>query len=220
VAEGQAEDYARHNPGVPILTHPDTLIGLAPKRQWIYDRLGDVFMVDDDVAFFRALYLPRHSPRLSPANAYELIQATAETARNLGAFLFGFTGNGDSRTYFPQQPFGLVGFCNGCALGLLAGSKIRFPPEAVAVEDVFASGINAYYHRYAFFDRRFGVIQKKTFRNPGGQSEYRTVERERESLEYLQRMFGDAIRRKKTTNKFGEIRKVSSAFERMLVIPF
>ena len=45
VPESQAADYAQHNPGVPIETHPDNAhSNLAAKRQAIYSRWPTVFM--------------------------------------------------------------------------------------------------------------------------------------------------------------------------------
>ena len=53
VPECEADAYRRRGYGVEIVTHPDTVRGLPAKRQWIADRFGDVFMVDDDIRSFR-----------------------------------------------------------------------------------------------------------------------------------------------------------------------
>ena len=52
VPESEANAYRRRNYGVDLVTHPDSVRGLPAKRQWIADRFGDVFMVDDDVKAF------------------------------------------------------------------------------------------------------------------------------------------------------------------------
>lgn len=49
VPEAEAGLYEKHNPTCEIVAHPDSIIGLAPKRQWIIERWPSVFMVDDDI---------------------------------------------------------------------------------------------------------------------------------------------------------------------------
>ena len=49
VAESQADIYREHNPECEIVTHPDDVIGLIPKRNWMARHCGDLFMLDDDV---------------------------------------------------------------------------------------------------------------------------------------------------------------------------
>lgn len=47
VPENQVEQYKEHN-DCEILTHPK-IKGLALKRQWILEKFGSVFMIDDDI---------------------------------------------------------------------------------------------------------------------------------------------------------------------------
>ena len=49
VAESQQPAYAEAHPEIELIVHPDSVRGIAPKRQWIVDTLGDVVMFDDDV---------------------------------------------------------------------------------------------------------------------------------------------------------------------------
>ena len=49
VAESQEKLYREAYPDKEIVVHPDSIKGLASKRQWIYDYWGDVFQVDDDI---------------------------------------------------------------------------------------------------------------------------------------------------------------------------
>jgi hypothetical protein len=206
-------------------THPpaqrDALRGLLAKRQWIYDRYGDVFMVDDDVRAFVRLWLPtyRRDYRMTAAEARDAAEATYRTAAELGAYLFGFAFFGDARLFRPQTPFLLTGYVNGSCFGLRAGYKLRFRTDLVAVEDLALSGLNAYYHRYLFVDQRFGPRQEKTFANPGGQALHRTAETERRDTETLRRLFGAAVVRKRVNPKVGT-RNHHTPSQRSLRIPF
>ena len=49
VAESQASLYRACNPDIEVVTHPDSVIGLNPKRNWIIKHFGTVFQLDDDI---------------------------------------------------------------------------------------------------------------------------------------------------------------------------
>jgi hypothetical protein len=219
VPKSQEPAYKRHNPGCEIVTHPDDVAGLAPKRNWIYEKLGNVIMLDDDLTRFSRLYLEANSlrsSRVSPKETVAIIQQTAYTARQLGAYVFGFSSVADARNFKPQKPFRLTGYCNGSSFGLLKGSRVFFHKDAIAVEDYFASLVNAYYHRYAFFDLRFGFVQQRTFKNLGGQSEFRNKASEEHDYKFLRRMFGNVVQQRPPV-KHG---KASHEYQRVAKVPF
>lgn len=220
VPESQGPEYRKYNLDVEILTHPDDIIGLAAKRTWIYAKCGDVMMLDDDLTRMVRLYVEPNSLQQStmkPKEVYARIQSTALTAREMGAFLFGFATDADGRNFKPQRPFRLTGLCNGSSFGLLKGSKIFFHKDCIAVEDYFGSLVNAYYHRYAFFDLRFGFAQKKTFKNAGGQSEFRSIKSEEQDFKFLKRMFGPAVEKRPPVAKRG---RASHEWQRVIRMPF
>jgi hypothetical protein len=219
VPESQLKEYKQNNPNIEIVTHPDTVRGLAAKRNWIYRKFGNVMMLDDDIQAMQRLYIPPYSllpTVIEPALAYDIIQVTANMAKELGAYLFGFGTVSDARCFKPYRPFRLTGYCNGCAFGLLKGSNIFFHEEAIAVEDYFGSLINAFYHRYAFFDTRFGMVQLATFKNIGGQAEFRNQETERNDFLFLKRMFGSIVRGR----GFSHFSKPSHEYQRSIKLPF
>jgi hypothetical protein len=220
VAANQAEEYRRHNPGIEIVTHPDDLQGISLKRNWIYRKFGDVFMLDDDLTRMVRRYLGPHSIQsfsVPPGEAYGIIQTTAQTARDLGAYLFGFASTSDARSFIPQRPLRLSGYVNAYCMGLLKGSKVFFHKDAVVCEDYFASLINAYYHRYCFCDRRYGFVAKRTFKNAGGLSEFRTVKAEEEGYKFLRKTFGDVVQKRRQTKVTG---KAAHEWQRVLKMPF
>lgn len=55
-AESQADLYREFNPDCEIVTHPDDIIGLIPKRNWMARYFGELFMLDDDVHACKTLY--------------------------------------------------------------------------------------------------------------------------------------------------------------------
>ena len=46
VAESQAEQYRQYNPDCEIVAHPDDVVGLIPKRNWMAEYFGDLFMLE------------------------------------------------------------------------------------------------------------------------------------------------------------------------------
>jgi hypothetical protein len=221
VPESEADAYRRRGYAVEVVPHPDAIRGLAAKRQWIADRFGDVFMVDDDVRAFVRLWLPtyRRDYRMTKEEARDAAEATYETAKEMGAYLFGFAFFGDARLFRPQKPFLLTGYVNGACFGVRAGSNLKFRTDVVAVEDMALSGMNAYYHRYLFIDQRFGPRQEKTFANPGGQALHRTAETERRDTAILRRLFGPAVVEKRVNPKIGRTHHRTVA-QRSLKVPF
>lgn len=217
VPESEKKDYEISYPAYEIVGHPDSVKGLSLKRQWMYEHFGDLFMVDDDLGGMYRLFLApgEEGSRLDPMEARAMIESTHQTAKELGAYLFGFSTCNDQRNYDPAIPFRLKGYCNGYGMGLISGSKLYFDGLAVVVEDYFVSLLNAFHHRYAFFDCRFGFSQKKTFKNRGGCSNYRNNKTERESTEFLKKCFGGAV-----VEKVGGRGSRSHEFERGMKLPF
>lgn len=220
VTESQAHLYKDHNPGVELIVHPDSVVGLSPKIRWVYERYPNVMMLDDDLNAMVRNYvdksfdLPR---RVDMDTAYDLVQSMAFTAGELGAKMFGLINTARPLDYTSQDPFKLSGFVQGGYLGFLEGFEMVLPDECVSACDYFLSAINAHYHRLTLIDRRFAVTSKEgTFTSKGGTADYRTMQTEKEDYLMLRRYFGDAITRKKSSR----LRTLSHSFERGLKIPF
>lgn len=220
IPESQLEEYKKFNPNESYVTHPDSIVGLSPKRQWVYDNFGDVFMIDDDVTNFQRLYPKDQSEKsyvLTPEEATGLIEDTYHIAKEAGFFLFGFNRSNHPKAYHGNQPIMLNAFITGGAFGIIKGSKIFFPdwPEFVG-EDYFLNAINLYYHRRAWVDRRFAVSFKDTEHGVGGCADYRTEQRRKETYIYLKKCFGSCIQPKQKS----PIKKNFNKWEKRLVFPF
>ena len=198
VAEGQAQDYAAMNPGVKIVTHPDSVVGINAKRQWMLNRwsTSPLIMLDDDILSFRRLYRPpdRDYPRKStvPADLVsEIIDRTAETAVEFGCKLWGFASHCNPQTYQPLRPFGLGGYIPGGCVGFIPGHGLHFPTEVTLPGcDYWICALNAHLNRIAWIDRRFAFEFRKTYDNPGGMAEFRGFNGEENGRSWLVSMFG------------------------------
>lgn len=201
VDESEAPAYREHNAGVEIVTHPP-MKNLATIRQAIYDKWGDVFMVDDDIKFVSRLYLPGNNreQHLEPDEIDDLIQVTADNARAAGCYLFGFSNHPNAKHYYPHKPISLTNYINACAFGLLRSDKLYFTDRTTAAESHWINLLNAYMHRKSWCDTRFCFAQApgSTFFRPGGQTAHRTLETELRDTLFLRRMFGQAVQIKRT----------------------
>jgi hypothetical protein len=194
VEESQAAEYKEHNPTSEIVTHPDSVIGISMKRDWIYRKFGDVFMIDDDIKAMRRLYVGKgEKVEVEPETARTIIENTAIAAKEAGAYLFGFSTCLSPLAYHAFSPISLIGFVNGCGTGLLKGSKLFYIPEIQSNDDYWISLLNAYHHRICYRDTRFSFEQQDTFKNRGGLSEFRNIGVEEKDFEILKKHFGNAV---------------------------
>lgn len=190
VPESQFSEYALNYDKDRIVTHPDSIIGIAAKRNWIIERYPNVFMIDDDFPGLQTVYEEKNR-KLTPEESYEVIQATARVAKDAGAYMFGFSESGNPLHYSPMNPFALSK-CPLYGIGILEGSELFIPDELSLSEDIFLGLLNIYKHRFAWIDQRFTYDFSKNAKY-GGVSSYRTREKELEQVAMLQQYFGSDI---------------------------
>lgn len=220
VPESQAADYKKYNPGVEIIAHPDSIVGLSPKIRWVYAKYKNVVMLDDDLNGMTRNYVDKDFElrgRVDKDTAYEILQHSAYMTKQLGAFFFGFSNSPRPVDFSPMQPIKLSGFVQGGALGFLDGFKMHLPDECKSACDYYLSGVNAYFHRKAYIDMRYAFTSKEgTFKSTGGMADIRTKDTEREDYLLLKKAFGPAIVKKTTSS----LKPIQNKYERTLRIPF
>jgi len=201
VDESEFDEYEKYNHDIEIQTHTG-LNNLSKIRQFIYEKFGDVFMVDDDIVKVQKLYRTIDQD-LTPKESKNIIQAAYETSKSIDAFLFGFNNDPNPTHYNQHKPFQLNSYINGCAFGLRKNKQLYFDGNTTACESHWINLLNAYHNRFCFIDKRFHFRQKanSTFTAPGGQSLKRTLESERLDTLFLKKKFGDSVKLKKTRNK-------------------
>lgn len=198
IAESQYNDYCRFHDKKTLICHPDEVIGLQWKRQWMYEQFGNIIMLDDDITQITRLYRRIDQwPRTSTVSAnrfYDVMMQTTSIAWQMGAYLYGWGSHCNPASYRELQCFKLGGYILGGAMGIFEGSKNFWPRDTtLPVCDYFVSGVNAFFHRYAFIDWRFGIGYRETMLAPGGVAQYRHATAEEEATAYLRRMFGENV---------------------------
>lgn len=194
VAESQLSAYRENFPDVEYVTHPDDVVGLHAKRQWIYDHFGNVFMFDDDLRYVARRYqgqvcvLPE---AMKPDEVRKAVLRLFEMATDAGAYLFGFSNIFAPMTYRPWKPFTFTGMVMGGAYGVRAGSKLYWNPRMISKEDTWISALNCHFHRIIVRDNRFFARTEGYMTRPGGLTGQRTTQTEAADNQILYRVFGE-----------------------------
>lgn len=195
IPESQRSEYFEHlGPDVELVCHPDTVVGISAKRQWMLEHFGELFSLDDDLAFAKRIYSASgEKDKLTPIEAYDIIQATRLAANQAGVHLWGFNTSGKPFTYNAMQPIQLSGYVNTCAYGIRSGGKLYFDPSQKMNEDYWLSGLNAYYNRKIWRDNRFYFHFGETWTGSGGLAEFRNLEVCEKTFKDLQKYFGEDV---------------------------
>lgn len=216
VPESEEKDYAEHNPGVEIFTHPDSVNGLAAKRQFILERCGNHYQIDDDVKNIQRVYTESgEETKLDADEAYDIIQYIGNCANLAGCKVFGMGKEQNPLIYNEFKPISLTGAIMG-SMGFIEGSKLYFHPKLSLCDDYWMCALNAYLYRYLWIDNRFSEKVVPTFGNKGGCGHLRTIDAERDETLLLRQCFGEAIVLKQDT----VLAKRKFEYQRTLRVPF
>lgn len=176
VAKSQGEEYRRNNPDCEIVCHPDDLIGLIPKRNWMAKYFGDIFMLDDDISKVFINYRTEDDTENSTRNPVfieRIIMNLYDIAVMSGVHLFGFA-NLTSPVQFQEFDFlTLRRAITGCSYGMLRNDYLVWNENMKVKEDLWISCLAKYYDRRVLVDLRYTFVQQKTMVNRGGACRYK-----------------------------------------------
>lgn len=219
VTQSEYDIYHQNNPDVEIVVHPDNIKGLPAKKQWMYEYFGNMFSIDDDCVRCSRIYADESigEQKIRDAKLIEdIIQSTYHLALEIGVYLFGFSKSANAVSYECSNPLKLSGYINGSACGYIKSPNLYWNTDLKTGEDFWMSGINAYYNRMVLIDNRFSFEMKDVFKNPGGLSEVRNLDVEKETYFKLKKYFGNCIIKKNPTNTS----KIFNPWERTFKVPF
>ena len=202
VAESQADLYRQYNPDCEIVAHPDDVVGLIPKRNWMARHFGELFMIADDVHAVKNLVVEKGEPGVirDPEKVTEIINSLYELACMLDVHLFGFTSRISPVMYDESGFYSLSKMITGCSYGVRYNKNVWWNEEIKLKEDFWISCYMKYKERRILTDLRYNFSQKSTFVNAGGLAAFRNQEEERRSILFIKKNFGDSIQLKGATN--------------------
>ena len=141
VAESQADLYQQFNPECEIVTHPDDVMGLIPKRNWMAKHFGELFMLDDDVHACKPIYVEKGEPsRIKDKDKItNIIQSLFEMASMMDVHLFGFTARISPVMYDESAFLSLSKMITGCSYGVIYNKNTWWNEEIRLKEDFWIS---------------------------------------------------------------------------------
>ena len=197
VHEFEADAYEAK--GVNVLTIPDDLRGnIARVRNHVkgYAQAVDCpfLIIDDDIQTF-AFWEGTERRSLTGDSAAEHLESMADLARSWGVTLFGVNPAADKGGYREYTPFATTSYCSGSFHGFTRQSDFTYDEALPLKEDYdFCLQVANKDRRLLRFNQY--CLLKDDHGNTGGCADYRTVERERQQFDALQRKWGPAIVRR------------------------
>lgn len=200
VAESQREEYERYNPNAEIVCHPDSVIGLIPKRNWMVEHFGDIFMLDDDINCVRLNYIDIDDVLPCSTKDKDFIEGIIynlyDIAKCMGVNLFGFPNLTSPLQYDEFSPLSLSKNITGCSYGMISNDYLRWNENMKVKEDMWISCLAKYYDRKILVDNRYTFNQKNTMISSGGLANMRNQETEDSSILTLKKHFGSSVKLK------------------------
>lgn len=195
VAESQLEEYQRYNPECEIVTHPDSVVGLIPKRNWMAKHFGDLFMLDDDVYCCRRIFIEagESQPIHDKDKVTQIIYDLHDMAELLGVHLYGFTSKTSPMMFDDTNWLRLDTAITGCSYGVIANENTVWNESIKLKEDFWISCWMKYKERMILTDHRFVFDQKGTFVSQGGLAAIRNQDEEQRSILFMRKSFGDTV---------------------------
>ena len=218
VPHGEGSAYKEHNPNQEILETPKGLRGITATKQWFLETFDEWFSIDDDIMGIRMWYEPDIDEAwvTDPQVIMDIILRVRNIAREMGAFMYGFSHKRRPVHYKSHQPFQFTGYMNSSHFGILKGHKLWYNLEMDEAEDHWLSCLNAYVHRYFLIDTRYSFITKDNFTADGGCNDYRTEESMKRNTLILRRTFGDSVVLKSAAPSKSRVQQ----YERSIKIPY
>lgn len=222
VAKSQAGLYKEFNPDCEIVAHPDDVVGLIPKRNWMAKHFQDIFMLDDDVCACKKLYTEKgEGARLhSKDEITAVINNLYEIACLLDVHCFGFTSRISPVMYDETNYLCLDKMITGCSYGVRYNKNVWWNEELKLKEDFWISCWMKYAERRVLTDLRYNFEQKSTFVNAGGLSAIRNQDEEQRSILLMRKYFGDVIRLKGQGNNGKDKTKSLVQYNISAMFPF
>lgn len=192
VEESEMDTYAEFVPKAQLVAHPP-LPSLAAIRNWIIDNFENeiIIMPDDDAVALHSMVSQRVTKYTDPAVIAEVCEMTATMALGVGAGYFGWNQSARPLTFNPMRPFKMKGWV-GSVIGII-GKDLRYDENLSLHDDADFSLQQLMHKRIIWMDTRFHFETVARLKNPGGNSRFRSSQREQAESGYLKQKWGEYV---------------------------
>jgi hypothetical protein len=221
VHEFEIEEYKRA--GLKAIAAPDETRGnIARVRNWILNQFGSANLVilDDDIESVKRWEMVDGNwiqKILSGDEFLEFIEMGFIMAEDWGVRLWGMNCLGDKGSYREYTPFSCKSYISASFHGILPG-PLRYDERIPLKEDFDFCIQNLSRYRAMLRFNMFSMV-KKDHGNPGGCAVYRTIEREKEQLELLQKKWGTHLIKNDLTEKTTQKKKNAFDLNPIMKVP-
>jgi hypothetical protein len=187
--ESEVALYSAAHPKLTIVPVPDEICGLSKLRNWVLKKFDDecVIMLDDDIIAC-VIITHANSYRTTDCVAVDAILSQAAVCcKDAGARVFGFNQAWDVRKYNGNKPFMLSSWVGG-VIGIV-GRGLWFDEKNMLRVDIDYCLQSILRDRIIWKDNRYSFCQAR-FSNKGGNSLYRTKERDKSEMDYIKAKWG------------------------------
>ena len=201
VHEFEAEKYKEKGYNIEVM--PDDVGGnIARVRNYILENFVKErgLVIDDDIEGFKIWEWDDDCPSAKDIDdIYEFIEQGFNLCEEFGCRLWGINIIGDKGSYREYTPFSLSNTISGSFMGFL-NNELKFDERIPLKEDYDYSIQNVNKYR-RLLRINYAHMIKKDHKNLGGCADYRTLDREVEQLELLQKKWGKRIVKNDTTQR-------------------
>jgi len=199
VAESEAEEYRKNNLNVWAI--PDSAQGnLCRARNYILDNSEDkqIIIIDDDLTGF-GRYEKQESKRLNEDEFIEFCEHGFILAEDLGVKFWGVNLLQDKGAYREYTPLSFTAYIGG-PFQAFNNLDLRYDEKLPLKEDYDLSlQVLNKYRKTMRFNAYHYLAKQHT--NEGGCATYRTISREKQQFELLQKKWGSKIVKKDGSSK-------------------
>ena len=217
VCESQADSYRAN--GLDVWECPDSAQGSVCRvRNWILDNAGDepVLILDDDIHYIGRWNRNKHH-KMTTDEALEFIEQGFSLAEQFGVRMWGINILQDKGAYREYTPFSLTNVVLGPFGGFL-NADCRYDENLPLKEDYDLSLQMLNKHR-KILRINYAHYVCKQHTNLGGCASYRTINREKEQFDLLQKKWGDHIVRRDAGNPKNRKREQTYDINPIIKIP-
>lgn len=212
VDESEAPDYQRNFPGKDIHSCPDGVQGnISRVRNYILSQTigkGDdaVCIIDDDLGSINYWEGKGKEREVKAQDFQAFLEKYTILAQDIGSFIWGININRDPQIYRTYAPFSTVSFI-GAPFGVILKGNNCLYDEALPLKEDYDMTIQQLNKNRVVLRVNKYFYKAKQSEQEGGCAAYRSLDREKEQFDLLQKKWGSKIVQQDRNNRSHNLKK-------------